>query len=219
MLISIGFVGCWAPYGIVSLWSVYRPGDSIPAEVSMLPCLFAKTSTVYNPFIYYIFSKTFKREVNQLSRFCGKSNICRTSNAKNRSENTIYLVCDVNKSKPGAEDLSLVRSKENETQMMPNQDLHEWICTEQWLAGALVIFFYLVKRYMEWSVDSWMNSYTSCNTDPHHHIVWHKALLCDTVLVRGSLVMWQLYNMGISLSRVIISNLICFSMLSTVKYI
>ncbi|XP_073789197.1 opsin 8, group member b isoform X1 [Danio rerio] len=125
VLISIGFVGCWAPYGIVSLWSIYRPGDSIPAEVSMLPCLFAKTSTVYNPFIYYIFSKTFKREVNQLSRFCGRSNICRPTDAKNRPENTIYLVCDVNKSKPGVEDLSLARSKENETQMLPNQDLHE----------------------------------------------------------------------------------------------
>ncbi|KAL0165053.1 hypothetical protein M9458_040806, partial [Cirrhinus mrigala] len=106
----IGFVGCWAPYGIVSLWSVYRPGDSIPPEVSMLPCLFAKSSTVYNPFIYYIFSKTFKREVNQ-------SNICRTSDAKNGAENTIYLVCDANKSKPGAEEKTIEKTRENETQL------------------------------------------------------------------------------------------------------
>lgn len=117
VLISIGFVGCWAPYGIVSLWSIYRPGDSIPPEVSMLPCLFAKSSTVYNPFIYYIFSKTFKREVNQLGRLCGRSNICRTSDAKNGAENTIYLVCDANKSKPGAEEQTIEKSRENETQL------------------------------------------------------------------------------------------------------
>ncbi|XP_056125229.1 opsin 8, group member b [Rhinichthys klamathensis goyatoka] len=121
VLISIGFVGCWAPYGIISLWSIYRPGDSIPPEVSMLPCLFAKTSTIYNPFIYYVFSKNFKREVNQLSCLCRRSNICRTSDAKIDPENTIFLVCDPNKSKAGAGEQSLEKSKENETQLMPNQ--------------------------------------------------------------------------------------------------
>lgn len=121
VLISVGFVGSWAPYGIVSLWSIYQPGDSIPPEVSMLPCLFAKTSTVYNPLIYYIFSKTFKQEVNQLGRLCGRANICCTSDAKNSPENTIYLVCDANKSKPGAEEQSLEKSRENETQLMTNQ--------------------------------------------------------------------------------------------------
>ncbi|XP_016151261.1 opsin-5-like [Sinocyclocheilus grahami] len=122
VLISIGFVGCWAPYGIVSLWSFYRPGDSIPPEVSMLPCLFAKSSTVYNPLIYYIFSKTFKQEVNRL---CGRSNICCTSDAKNGPENAIYLVCDANKSKAGAEEQSIEKSRENETQLISRTcDLH-----------------------------------------------------------------------------------------------
>ncbi|XP_067274146.1 opsin 8, group member b [Pseudorasbora parva] len=120
VLISVGFVGGWTPYGIISLWSVYRPGDSIPPEVSMLPCLFAKTSTVYNPIIYYIFSKTFKREVNQLGHLCGRSIFCRTSDAKNVPETTIYLVCDANKSKPGAEKQTLEKKRENETQRMPN---------------------------------------------------------------------------------------------------
>jgi len=120
VLISIGFVGCWTPYGIVSLWSVYRPGDSIPPEVSMLPCLFAETSTIYNPFIYYVFSKNFKREVNQLSCLCRRSNI-RTSDAKIDQENTLFLVCDPNKSKPGAGEQSFEKSKENETQLMANQ--------------------------------------------------------------------------------------------------
>ncbi|XP_059369451.1 opsin 8, group member b [Carassius carassius] len=125
VLISIGFVGCWMPYGIISLWSIYRPGDSIPPEVSMLPCLFAKSSTVYNPFIYYILSKSFKQEVNQLGRLCGRSNICHTSDAKNGPENTIFLVCDANNSKAGAEERSIEKSRENETQLISRScDLH-----------------------------------------------------------------------------------------------
>ncbi|XP_051954486.1 opsin-5-like [Xyrauchen texanus] len=118
VLISLGFIGSWAPYGIVSLWSIYRSGDSIPPEVSMLPCLFAKSSTVYNPFIYYVFSKTFKREVNQLGHLCGRSNLCHTSDPKNVPENTIYLVCDANKTKQGGEDQSFEKSREAETQLM-----------------------------------------------------------------------------------------------------
>ncbi|XP_055042864.2 opsin 8, group member b [Misgurnus anguillicaudatus] len=121
ILISVGFIGCWAPYGIVSLWSIFRTSDSIPVEVTMLPCLFAKTSTVYNPFIYYIFSKTFKQEVNQMGRLCGLSSMCCTSTSRNIPENTIYLVCEANNSKRGADEQTFGKIKETETQMMSYQ--------------------------------------------------------------------------------------------------
>ncbi|KAF5906493.1 opsin-5-like, partial [Clarias magur] len=64
VLISAGFIGCWTPYGILSLWSMYST-SSITPYVSMLPCLFAKSSTVYNPLIYYVYSKSFKQEAKQ----------------------------------------------------------------------------------------------------------------------------------------------------------
>ncbi|MFT7810702.1 opsin-5-like [Arapaima gigas] len=73
VLISVGFIGCWTPYAAVSLWSVFRSSEPIPPEVSVLPCLFAKSSTVYNPLVYYLFSKTFKREVKKLKWMCGSS--------------------------------------------------------------------------------------------------------------------------------------------------
>ncbi|CAM9322529.1 unnamed protein product [Lampetra planeri] len=68
ILISIGFIGCWAPYGMVSLWSIFRDASTIPPEVTLLPCMFAKSSTIYNPLIYYIFSQSFQREVKQMQR-------------------------------------------------------------------------------------------------------------------------------------------------------
>ncbi|XP_037305450.2 opsin 8, group member b [Pungitius pungitius] len=66
VLISLGFVVCWSPYAAVSLWSIFRDSASLPPAVSLLPCMFAKSSTVYNPLIYYIFSQSFRREVKQL---------------------------------------------------------------------------------------------------------------------------------------------------------
>ncbi|KAM4633753.1 opsin 8, group member b [Polymixia lowei] len=90
VLISVGFIGCWAPYGMVSLWSVFRDSAAIPPEVSLLPCMFAKSATVYNPLIYYSFSKSFKREVKQLGWLCGGSNACHASN--NIADNGIYMV-------------------------------------------------------------------------------------------------------------------------------
>ncbi|XP_022621041.1 opsin-5-like [Seriola dumerili] len=90
VLISVGFIGCWAPYGLISLWSIFRDSETIPPEVSLLPCMFAKSSTVYNPLIYYIFSQSFKREVKQLQGMCSGFNACRVSNSIN--DNSIYMV-------------------------------------------------------------------------------------------------------------------------------
>ncbi|XP_053140116.1 opsin-5-like isoform X2 [Hemicordylus capensis] len=66
VLVSVGFLGAWTPYAAVSFWSIFHSSETIPYFVTLLPCLFAKSSTAYNPFIYYTFSKTFRREVKQL---------------------------------------------------------------------------------------------------------------------------------------------------------
>lgn len=88
VLISVGFLGCWAPYGMVSLWSVLKDSSTIPPEVSLLPCMFAKSSTVYNPLIYYIFSQSFKKDVNELLlQYLGIS-----SCLMNINDNAIFLV-------------------------------------------------------------------------------------------------------------------------------
>uniref|UniRef100_A0A7N6AGV6 G-protein coupled receptors family 1 profile domain-containing protein n=1 Tax=Anabas testudineus TaxID=64144 RepID=A0A7N6AGV6_ANATE len=97
VLISAGFIGCWAPYGLVSLWSIVCDSSTIPPEVSLLPCMFAKSSTVYNPMIYYIFSQSFKREVKQMRAMCLGSSSYHVSNSIN--DNTIYMV-KIKNSKP-----------------------------------------------------------------------------------------------------------------------
>ncbi|KAL7888236.1 hypothetical protein AOLI_G00032100 [Acnodon oligacanthus] len=73
ILISCGFIVSWTPYVAISLWTMFHSAgkDSVAPIVSMLPCLFAKCSTAYNPFIYYIFCKSFRRELRQLWSCCG----------------------------------------------------------------------------------------------------------------------------------------------------
>ncbi|XP_054475030.1 opsin 8, group member b [Anoplopoma fimbria] len=89
VLISLGFIICWSPYAIVSMWSILHESSSIPPQVSLLPCLFAKSSTVYNPLIYYIFSQSFRKEVKQLFLYFS-SPICKVSNSIN--DTSIYMV-------------------------------------------------------------------------------------------------------------------------------
>ncbi|XP_028997099.1 opsin 8, group member b isoform X2 [Betta splendens] len=90
VLVSAGFVGCWAPYGLVSLWSVLRDSGAVPPELSLLPCMFAKSSTVYNPVIYYVFSRSFKREVREMRGSCLCTRSYRVSSSAH--DDAVYMV-------------------------------------------------------------------------------------------------------------------------------
>ncbi|CAB1340032.1 unnamed protein product, partial [Coregonus sp. 'balchen'] len=65
VLISLGFIVAWSPYVVLSFWYMFQGKASLAPLVSLLPCLFAKGSTAYNPFIYYIFRRSFRRQLHQ----------------------------------------------------------------------------------------------------------------------------------------------------------
>ncbi|KAK7925787.1 hypothetical protein WMY93_008097 [Mugilogobius chulae] len=63
MVVSMvtGYLVCWLPYGVVAMVSSFgRPG-AVPPVASLVPALFAKTSTVLNPVIYVLLNKQFSR--------------------------------------------------------------------------------------------------------------------------------------------------------------
>lgn len=70
--ISLGFIIAWAPYTIVSFLFIFHKGSCYMApEGFVFPALFAKSSHVYNPFIYFYFNKTFQKELRSLiALFC-----------------------------------------------------------------------------------------------------------------------------------------------------
>ncbi|XP_041660844.1 opsin 8, group member c [Cheilinus undulatus] len=65
--ISLGFVIAWAPYAVVSfLFIFHKEGWYMAPEGFVFPALFAKSSHIYNPFIYFYFNKTFQKELRSL---------------------------------------------------------------------------------------------------------------------------------------------------------
>lgn len=117
VLISIGFIASWSPYGMVSLWSIFHDSRLIPPEVTLLPCMFAKTSTVYNPLIYYIFSQSFRREVKQLCSCLLPKSTHVSYNVKD--SNCIYMV-----------------SGHTKPRIDPGHNLQEIPAPRQWFVGG-----------------------------------------------------------------------------------
>ncbi|XP_051264640.1 opsin 8, group member c [Dicentrarchus labrax] len=72
--ISLGFVIAWAPYAVVSFLFIFHKENRYMApEGFVFPALFAKSSHIYNPFIYFYFNKTFQQELRcMILSFCPK---------------------------------------------------------------------------------------------------------------------------------------------------
>ncbi|XP_038583372.1 opsin 8, group member a [Micropterus salmoides] len=74
VMISSGFFIAWTPYVAASFWSMFHSQEQghMAPFVTLLPCLFAKSSTVYNPLIYFIFQRNswHKLLCSQRPMFC-----------------------------------------------------------------------------------------------------------------------------------------------------
>ncbi|XP_032080312.1 visual pigment-like receptor peropsin [Thamnophis elegans] len=57
------FLLAWSPYSIVCLWSAFGDPEKIPPTMAIIAPLFAKSSTFYNPCIYVIANKKFRRAI------------------------------------------------------------------------------------------------------------------------------------------------------------
>ncbi|XP_033991533.1 opsin 8, group member c [Trematomus bernacchii] len=71
--VSLGFVIAWAPYAIVSFLFIFHEEHVYMAsEGYLFPALFAKSSHIYNPFIYFYFNRTFQKELRHMLRSIGR---------------------------------------------------------------------------------------------------------------------------------------------------
>ncbi|XP_042565851.1 opsin 8, group member c [Clupea harengus] len=67
--VSMGFVVAWAPYAVVSFLFIFHTEAMYMAPSGFVfPALFAKSSHVYNPLIYFYFNKAFRQELRGLLR-------------------------------------------------------------------------------------------------------------------------------------------------------
>lgn len=55
-----GFLLSWMPYAVVSMWTAYGVGETVPIHFTVIAVLLAKSSIVINPVIYFLMSKKFR---------------------------------------------------------------------------------------------------------------------------------------------------------------
>ncbi|XP_072352010.1 visual pigment-like receptor peropsin [Scyliorhinus torazame] len=63
VVMIVMFLVAWSPYSIVCLWSSFGNPKLIPPAMAIIAPLFAKSSTFYNPCIYVIANKKFRRAI------------------------------------------------------------------------------------------------------------------------------------------------------------
>ncbi|XP_053291145.1 visual pigment-like receptor peropsin [Pleuronectes platessa] len=63
MVMIVMFLVAWSPYSMVCLWASFGDPKTIPAAMAIIAPLFAKSSTFYNPCIYVIANKKFRRAI------------------------------------------------------------------------------------------------------------------------------------------------------------
>ncbi|XP_042625321.1 opsin-3-like isoform X1 [Cyprinus carpio] len=65
MMISC-FLVCWTPYAVVSMLEAFGWKSFVSPTFAIIPSLFAKSSTAYNPVIYAFMSRKFRRCMLQM---------------------------------------------------------------------------------------------------------------------------------------------------------
>ncbi|XP_062902419.1 visual pigment-like receptor peropsin isoform X2 [Mobula hypostoma] len=68
VVMIVMFLVAWSPYSVVCLWSSFGDPKLIPAAMAIIAPLFAKSSTFYNPCIYVIANKKFRRAIFAMIR-------------------------------------------------------------------------------------------------------------------------------------------------------
>ncbi|XP_056327294.1 visual pigment-like receptor peropsin [Danio aesculapii] len=68
VIMIVMFLAAWSPYSIVCLWASFGDPQKIPAPMAIIAPLFAKSSTFYNPCIYVIANKKFRRAITGMIR-------------------------------------------------------------------------------------------------------------------------------------------------------
>ncbi|XP_077995890.1 opsin-5-like [Glandiceps talaboti] len=101
LIITILLFAAWTPYAAMSLYSFFSHIDNAPKIVTVIPALFAKTSCMFNPLIYFSLNGQFRQQtlrrlptclkrclsINVLERSSRsrKSHVCTSNSSKNTS--------------------------------------------------------------------------------------------------------------------------------------
>ncbi|XP_072918465.1 opsin-5-like [Hemitrygon akajei] len=92
--VCIGFSAAWTPYAITAMWAALGNAEKVPPLAFALSALFAKSSTLYNPFVHLIFKPNFRNFLRKdwahLLSLCRKQ----CGHWNNEVDLTLQTACD-----------------------------------------------------------------------------------------------------------------------------
>ena len=62
----LGYIIAWTPYATIGFIITLQSSPHLPYWITVLAPLVAKSSTTYNPIIYYLMVKRFRQRVREL---------------------------------------------------------------------------------------------------------------------------------------------------------
>nr|ASM47595.1 ciliary opsin [Platynereis dumerilii] len=65
LMVSL-FMLAWSPYAVICMLASFGPKDLLHPVATVIPAMFAKSSTIYNPLIYVFMNKQFRRSLKVL---------------------------------------------------------------------------------------------------------------------------------------------------------
>lgn len=89
-MMCCAFMLTWTPYAVVSFWAAYGDPNSIPVRLTLVSVLIAKTSTIWNPLIYFVLNKKFRPHI----RFCLQNLFRNETNAQDRRTRSSWFFCN-----------------------------------------------------------------------------------------------------------------------------
>ena len=76
LIMVVGFFVAWTPYAVVSFIIAFDLVKDIPTVAEIVPSMFAKTASVYNPIIYFFSYKSFRESlVKSWRRYRNRNNV------------------------------------------------------------------------------------------------------------------------------------------------
>uniref|UniRef100_UPI00398EFFE2 opsin-5-like n=1 Tax=Pristiophorus japonicus TaxID=55135 RepID=UPI00398EFFE2 len=92
--VCIGFVTAWTPYAIVAIWAAFGNFDTVQPLAFALSAMFAKSSSLYNPFVHLLFKPNFRKFLSK--DIAHLLNLCRKQRGPCSSgpDLTLQSVCD-----------------------------------------------------------------------------------------------------------------------------
>ena len=68
MIMVASFLLCWTPYAIVAFMYYLHDYDTVPLALAAAAPYTAKSSTIYNPVIYFLAVKRFRQDFYEVFR-------------------------------------------------------------------------------------------------------------------------------------------------------